>query len=312
MKNNSKRILVLAACLMVITIACEVSFFPTSTGEEELTSADIAMTSQVQLQTSVAQTVEALGPIGEPDDSDGSDSAEDITSIDGTPTQTPLPCNKPNFQSETIPDDSEFEPGENFTKTWTVRNDGTCAWTTDYRLVFTSGDQMNGPSAKAFSNTINPGENVTLSVGLTAPASDGTYTGTWVIEANDGERFGNYWTTIVVGDAKEESGTNFKVTSVDFSSSEQMKVGFCPHMFNLQAEITVNEKGTVKYHWIVSNGYESGIETLTFDSAGTKTAILNKNFSCSGTSTCSYVIELYVDSPNNQKFGTWVIAIHCL
>jgi len=312
MKNNSKRILVLAACLMVITIACEVSFFPTSTGEEELTSADIAMTSQVQLQTSVAQTVEALGPIGEPDDSDGSDSAEDITSIDGTPTQTPLPCNKPNFQSETIPDDSEFEPGENFTKTWTVRNDGTCAWTTDYRLVFTSGDQMNGPSAKAFSNTINPGENVTLSVGLTAPASDGTYTGTWVIEANDGERFGNYWTTIVVGDAEEESGTNFKVTSVDFSSSEQMKVGFCPHMFNLQAEITVNEKGTVKYHWIVSNGYESGIETLTFDSAGTKTAILNKNFSCSGTSTCSYVIELYVDSPNNQKFGTWVIAIHCL
>ena len=312
MKNNSKRILVLAACLMVITIACEASFFPTSTGEEELTSADIAMTSQVQLQTSVAQTVEALGPIGEPDDSDGSDSAEDITSNDGTPTQTPLPCNKPNFQSETIPDDSEFEPGENFTKTWTVRNDGTCAWTTDYRLVFTSGDQMNGPSAKAFSNTINPGENVTLSVGLTAPASDGTYTGTWVIEANDGERFGNYWTTIVVGDAEEESGTNFKVTSVDFSSSEQMKVGFCPHMFNLQAEITVNEKGTVKYHWIVSNGYESGIETLTFDSAGTKTAILNKNFSCSGTSTCSYVIELYVDSPNNQKFGTCVIAIHCL
>ncbi len=312
MKTNTTRLAALTACLLVIAMACEVTIFPTSAEDAELSAADIAMTSQVQLQTSVAQTVEALGPAEEPEDTGPSDEVEVNSTGDGTPTQTPLPCNKPNFQSETIPDNSEFDPNENFTKTWTVRNDGTCSWTTDYRLVFTGGDQMGGPSAKAFANTINPGESVTLSVDLKAPATDGTYSGTWKIEANDGERFGNYWATIVVGEPEDETSADFAVVSVDFSSSDQMKVGFCPHMFNLQAEIKVNGKGTVKYHWVVSNGFESDVETLTFDSAGTKTAIMSKNFSCSGTSTCSYMVQLYIDSPNHQMFGTWPIAIHCL
>jgi len=312
MNIRRKQVTLAICCLMLITIACEVSLFPTEKSPDELTTAEIAMTSQAQLQTSVAQTVEALGPGLTPDTETDPDLEPETAPEGGVPTQTPLPCNKPKFQSETIPDDSKFNPGENFTKTWTVRNDGTCSWTTNYQLVFKGGDQMGGASTKAFTNTINPGESVTLSVDLKAPDSDGKYTGTWKIRAGDGEEFGNYWATILVGEPQEESITDFAVTSVDFSSSDQMKVGFCPHMFNLQAEITVNGKGTVKYHWIISNGFESNVETLTFDSAETRTAILNKNLSCSGTSTCSYVIELYIDSPNNQKFGAWPIAIHCL
>lgn len=90
-----------------------------------------------------------------------------------------------------------------------------------------------------------------------------------------------------------------------------MKVGFCPHTFNFQAQITTNRKGTVKYHWVISNGYEGSVETINFDNAGTKTITLNKNLSCSGVSTCSYVVELYIGSSNHQKFGVWPIAIHC-
>ncbi len=311
MKSNTKYLTIGAITLFMLTMACEVTLF--SEAEDELTPEQIAMTSQVALQTSVAKTVEALGPAESNNNADKDESDAEVLSSGSAATTTPLPCNKPNFQSETIPDESTFEPGENFTKTWTVRNDGTCAWTTDYSLVFTSGDQMNGPTLQPFAETINPSGTITLRVDLTAPASSGTYTGTWKIRAGDGEEFGNYWATIKVGQGAEEASTDLAVTSVTFANSDQMKVGFCPHLFNLQAEITVNRKGEVKYHWVVSNGFESAVETLNFDSAGTKTAILSKNFSCSGTSTCSYVVvELYIDSPNHQPFGAWPIAIHCM
>ena len=312
MKLNLRRHILLILCLLLCTIACEVTLFSDEVDQNELSAGEIALTNQVELQTSVAKTVEALGPIEEPETEGKNGSESDSPPDSQSPTSTPRPCNKPNFQNETIPDDTEFEPGESFTKTWTIRNDGTCSWTPEYRLVFKGGDQMNGPSTKAFTETINPGETVTLEVDLIAPASNGSYTGTWKIRANDGEEFGNYWATINVNEAGEEESADFVVTSVSFTESDQMKVGFCPHMFNLQAEIKVNGKGTVKYHWIISNGFESAVESLTFDESGTRTAILNKNLSCSGTSTCSYVVELYIDSPNNQKFGAWPIAIHCI
>jgi hypothetical protein len=37
------------------------------------------------------------------------------------PTTTPSPCTKPDFQNETILDNTVFEPGDIFMKTWTIR-----------------------------------------------------------------------------------------------------------------------------------------------------------------------------------------------
>ena len=45
----------------------------------------------------------------------------------------------------TIPDGSTYAPGATFTKTWRLRNAGTCTWS-GYVLVFDSGDAMNGTS----------------------------------------------------------------------------------------------------------------------------------------------------------------------
>ena len=309
-KHSRTVILIFTGILLFLVVACDISFLPVVSNKNGLSAAEIASTNQVALQTSVAQTVEALGLDLKPETTAEAEAVSAPSS--SSATQTPLPCNKPAYQSETIPDNSVYKPGEEFIKTWTIQNAGTCSWTTDYKLVFTGGDQMGGPSSKNLTETVNPGETLTLRVDLTAPASSGSYTGTWKVRANDGEEFGKYWATIIVEDPDDETSSNFAVTSVSFTESDQMKVGFCPHMFNLQAEIKVNGKGAVKYHWVISNGFTSAVETLTFDSAGTKTAILNKNLSCSGTSTCSYVVELFIDSPNNQMFGAWPIAIHCL
>src|SRR3990172_1995085 len=40
----------------------------------------------------------------------------------------------------TIPNNSTKAAGESFKKTWRLRNTGTCTWTTDYDLVFDSGN----------------------------------------------------------------------------------------------------------------------------------------------------------------------------
>ena len=47
----------------------------------------------------------------------------------------------------TIPDGTQLSAGEVFTKTWRLQNRGTCTWTPDYMLVYTSGDQMGSTTA---------------------------------------------------------------------------------------------------------------------------------------------------------------------
>ncbi|MBM3136716.1 MAG: hypothetical protein FJZ98_00845 [Chloroflexi bacterium] len=115
------------------------------------------------------------------------------------PTSTPQPCNKAEFVSETIPDDTSFNPNQSFTKTWRLRNVGTCTWNTNYKLVFFEGNQMNGPATKNLTQSVAPGEQVDFSVDLKAPASGGTYKGTWrVRDDNDQVFVFNIWVQIKV------------------------------------------------------------------------------------------------------------------
>ena len=98
-----------------------------------------------------------------------------------------------------IPAGSVVKPGESFTKTWKVENSGTCDWVYLYRLVFVSGDRMDGEPA-GLGKVIVPGKWTQLSVGLTAPKKAGTYTGYWRFGTQTGTPFGSTLTvSIVVG-----------------------------------------------------------------------------------------------------------------
>ncbi|HWQ83756.1 MAG TPA: NBR1-Ig-like domain-containing protein, partial [Anaerolineales bacterium] len=102
---------------------------------------------------------------------------------------TPIPCNQAEFVRDvTIPDNTELQPGQSFTKTWRLRNIGSCAWTTGYSLVFLSGDAMGGASAD-MPQRVEPGSSIDLSVNLIAPNTAGTYKGNWMLRDRDG-RFG--------------------------------------------------------------------------------------------------------------------------
>jgi len=104
------------------------------------------------------------------------------------PTLTPIPtqaCDLAQYIKDVnIPDGTNFPPGTAFTKTWRLKNIGTCTWS-GYSLVFDSGDSMSGASPTAI-GTVSPGQEVDVSVNLTAPSSNGDYRGYWRIRNASG------------------------------------------------------------------------------------------------------------------------------
>ncbi|PWB71272.1 MAG: hypothetical protein C3F07_14710 [Anaerolineales bacterium] len=89
-----------------------------------------------------------------------------------------------------IPDGTKFAPGDTFTKTWRLKNRGTCTWTPDYMLVFSGGDSMGGTTAVRLPGYVAPGQTVDVSVTLTAPDKRGHYTGYWMLRNTYGVLFG--------------------------------------------------------------------------------------------------------------------------
>jgi hypothetical protein len=107
-----------------------------------------------------------------------------------TPTEDPQACTDlVTYGSDidvTIPDGTEILPGATFEKIWRISNGGTCTWTTAYKLVFTHGDQMGGPSIQALPRTVDPNASVDLSIELTSPTTPGTYQGFWKLRNDEG------------------------------------------------------------------------------------------------------------------------------
>ena len=87
----------------------------------------------------------------------------------------------------TVPHNTEFAPGESFTKMWRVRNSGTCTWDAGTQLVFVSGESMAGPAAVDVP-AVAPGSNTDVSVDLVAPTAPGTYRSNWQLQGPDGVR----------------------------------------------------------------------------------------------------------------------------
>jgi hypothetical protein len=102
------------------------------------------------------------------------------------------PCNAAQFVSDVnYPDNTAVTLEEDFTKTWRLKNVGTCTWTSGYKVVFDSGDRMDAPSSQSFtSGSIDPGETVDISVDLTAPDDSGTYQGNFRLKEPGGVLFG--------------------------------------------------------------------------------------------------------------------------
>jgi hypothetical protein len=113
-------------------------------------------------------------------------------------------CDVSVFISDvTIPDGTPMAPGQQFTKTWLVKNNGTCTWTATYKLAFGYGMSQMGGVATPIGKTVKPGDQVQISVVLTAPTTAGDVSGTWRLQNDQGVFFGTALTVVlkVVGAA---------------------------------------------------------------------------------------------------------------
>jgi hypothetical protein len=127
------------------------------------------------------------------------------TPIPATPTAS-VPCDAAKFVKDvTIDDGTILKPGQTFKKTWRLKNVGSCNWTSDYSIVFVSGNSMGGPSSAKINATVKPGEMIDLSVDLTAPSQTGDYTGNWALRNASSTIFGigsgykdSFWVKITV------------------------------------------------------------------------------------------------------------------
>jgi len=126
-------------------------------------------------------------------------------------TISPLPCNAAVFVIDvTIPDNTVIPAGGAFTKTWRLRNVGTCTWNSTYQLVFVSGDALGVPTGYAqplTSGFVSPGQDVDASVNLTAPMASGTYKGRWAFRDSSGTPFTYFIVVIQVPAATSHSLT---------------------------------------------------------------------------------------------------------
>ena len=108
-----------------------------------------------------------------------------------TETVPPSNCDKVQFVADVnFPDGTVVQPGAQFTKTWRLKNVGSCAWTTSYQLVFYSGEKMGAASSAAFTKNVAVGETVDISMNMTAPTASGSYRGYWMFKNASGALFG--------------------------------------------------------------------------------------------------------------------------
>jgi hypothetical protein len=137
--------------------------------------------------------------------------AQASETLEGTATQTTLPvaqvtnaegtivvlCDKYSWDPATVdvnvPDNTVMSPGQEFVKTWKIKNTGSCTWGEGYELVFSyssipNDDVLNG-EAQPLTAAIGPQQEAEVSVQFTAPDLPGTYFSVWTMENVSGVTF---------------------------------------------------------------------------------------------------------------------------
>lgn len=174
-----------------------------------------------------------------------------------------------------IPDGTVFAPGATFTKTWRLKNVGTCTWT-GYQLVFDSGDSMGGTSPTPV-GTVSQSQEVDLSVNLTAPSTNGSYRGYWRIRNGSGALVPvlggtngqSFFVDIKVGTAS--SGFDFytragdatwvsSAGAISFNGSESDTNGFAKYQSGKKLEDGNSSNKILEiYPQMVDNGWTTGL-----------------------------------------------------
>lgn len=100
-------------------------------------------------------------------------------------------CNGLSYVNDvTIPDNTPMTPGKPFTKTWKLKNSGTCAWDAGFKFVFANGDAMSG-ATYVLPQSVPANSQVDISIAMTTPNKPGSVKGSWRMSNAAGQSFGD-------------------------------------------------------------------------------------------------------------------------
>lgn len=206
----------LAACCILVALlaACGIPTVPATKDANQVIT-EAAMTVAVQLtqqatsnplpsataQPATATTAPTAAPT-EPLPTQAP--AATSTSVPQPTTAGAAPDSASFVTDVTVPDGTAANPGAVFLKTWRVKNTGSTTWSAAYTLNWVDGDKMGVNAAIPLPKEVRPGEEVDISVQLTAPATPGTYQTYFRLRNEAGQYFrldggGDLWVKIVVG-----------------------------------------------------------------------------------------------------------------
>lgn len=96
---------------------------------------------------------------------------------------TAIPCDLLNYDPLTVdvnvPDNTVMAPGQEFIKTWRVKNTGSCPWGAGYVLAYAGYDDDMDGQFIALTEVVQPGQEAEISVQFKAPSQAGIYVSAW-------------------------------------------------------------------------------------------------------------------------------------
>jgi hypothetical protein len=99
-------------------------------------------------------------------------------------------CDSLTFVADVnVPDDTNMSPGQDFIKTWRVKNTGSCPWGEGYELVYAEYENEMSGQPQPLTEVVQPGQEVEISVQFTAPDQIGNYLSAWQMENPAGVTF---------------------------------------------------------------------------------------------------------------------------
>jgi hypothetical protein len=133
------------------------------------------------------------------------------TSAGSNPTAA---CYRMSYVSDvTIPDNTPMTPGQTFTKTWRVRNSGSCAWDAGFKFAFTGGDNMNGVTY-TLPQGVPANTEINISIDMTAPTTKlGSLRSNWRMSTATGQFFGDEIYVLILVGGTTATATTGTVTS---------------------------------------------------------------------------------------------------
>jgi hypothetical protein len=146
------------------------------------------------IYTAAAQTIQAQTPT-QPAATPTSVLMTDILTTVAQPIATSIlaitECqDSAKYISDDGMDSTMYTPNTAFTKTWRLKNTGTCTWDSSYIVSYISGTTMSqqpGYRIVQQGQTIAPDQTVDISVGMISPVDNGNYQSYWGLKKENAQ-----------------------------------------------------------------------------------------------------------------------------